>query len=128
MNTASSILPVGFEGRVRTWEDQGTWFFIDLGAVFWLDELFLYALRPREGTVGSVASPPRGFTFLHSDGTRVISSQLPIPESFDFATLIDQPDANPMRYLRYLLQPRRSPLPVLARPHPPRAGVRAGPS
>ena len=107
MNTASSILPVGFEGRVRTWEDQGTWFFIDLGAVFWLDELFLYALRPREGTVGSVASPPRGFTFLHSDGTRVISSQLPIPESFDFATLIDQPDLDPMRYLRYLFQPRR---------------------
>ena len=107
MNTASSILPVGFEGRVRTWEDQGTWFFIDLGAVFWLDELFLYALRPREGTVGSVASPPRGFTFLHSDGTRVISSQLPIPESFDFATLIDQPDPDPMRYLRYLFQPRR---------------------
>ena len=107
MNTASSILPVGFEGRVRTWEDQGTWFFIDLGAVFWIDELFLYALRPREGTVGSVAGPPRGFTFLHSDGTRVISSQLPIPESFDFATLIDQPDPEPMRYLRYLFQPRR---------------------
>ena len=107
MNTASSILPVGFEGRVRTWEDQGTWFFIDLGAVFWLDELFLYALRPREGTVGSVAGAPRGFNFLYSDGTRVISSQLPIPESFDFATLIDQPDAEPMRYLRYLFQPRR---------------------
>ena len=107
MNTASSILPVGFEGRVRTWEDQGTWFFIDLGAVFWLDELFLYALRPREGTVGSVAGAPRGFNFLYSDGTHVISSQLPIPESFDFATLIDQPDAEPMRYLRYLFQPRR---------------------
>ena len=107
MNTASSILPVGFEGRVRTWEDQGTWFFIDLGAVFWLDELFLYALRPREGTVGSVASPPRGFTFLHSDGTRVINSRFPIPESFDFATLIDQPDPEPMRYLRYLFQPRK---------------------
>ena len=107
MNTASSILPVGFEGRVRTWEEQGTWFFIDLGAVFWIDELFLYALRPREGTVGSVAGAPRGFNFLYSDGTRVISSQLPIPESFDFATLIDQPDADPMRYLRYLFQPRR---------------------
>ena len=107
MNTASSILPVGFEGRVRTWEEQGTWFFIDLGAVFWLDELFLYALRPREGTVGSVAGAPRGFNFLHSDGTRVISSQLPISESFDFATLIDQPDPEPMRYLRYLFQPRK---------------------
>ena len=107
MNTSSSILPVGFEGRVRTWEDQGTWFFIDLGAVFWLDELFLYALRPNEGTIGILAGPPRGFNFLHSDGTRVISSQLPIPESFDFATLIDQPDPEPMRYLRYLFQPRK---------------------
>ncbi len=107
MNTASSILPVGFEGRVRTWEEQGTWFFIDLGAVFWLDELFLYALRAREGTVGTVAGAPRGFNFLYSDGTRVISSQLPIPESFDFAPLINQPDPNPMRYLRYLFQPRR---------------------
>ncbi|MYI61579.1 MAG: discoidin domain-containing protein, partial [Gemmatimonadetes bacterium] len=27
INTASSILTLGFEGRVRTWEDQGTWFF-----------------------------------------------------------------------------------------------------
>ncbi len=107
MNTASSILPVGFEGRVRTWEQQGTWFFIDLGAVFWLDELFLYALRAREGTVGTVAGAPRGFNFLYSDGTRVINSQLPIPEPFDFAILINQPDPNPIRYLRYRFQPRR---------------------
>ena len=107
MNTASSILPVGFEGRVRSWEEQGTWFFVDLGAVFWLDELFLYVLRQREGTVGSVASAPRGFTFWHSDGTRVLSSQAPIDEAFDFTLLIDQPDPSPNRYLRYLFEPRR---------------------
>ena len=107
MNTASSILPVGFEGRVRTWEEQGTWFFIDLGAVFWIDELFLYALRVREGTVGTVASAPRGFTFWHSDGTRVLSSQVPIDEAFDFSVLIDQPDPEPNRYLRYAFEPRR---------------------
>ena len=107
MNTASSILPVGFEGRVRTWEEQGTWFFIDLGAVFWIDELFLYALRVREGTVGTVASAPRGFTFWHSDGTRVLSSEVPIDEAFDFSVLIDQPDPEPNRYLRYAFEPRR---------------------
>ena len=127
MNTASSILPVGFEGRVRTWEDQGTWFFIDLGAVFWIDELFLYALRPREGTVGSVASPPRGFTFLHSDGTRVISSQLPIPESFDFATLIDQPDANPCAICA-IYSNRAESATCFGTPTFPKAGVRAGPN
>lgn len=107
MNTSNSILPVGFEGRVRTWQDQGTWFYIDLGAVFWIDELFLYALRQREGTVGSVAGPPQGFNFLHSDGTRAIRSGLPVPEAFDFTTLIDQPNIDPMRYLRYAFAPRR---------------------
>ena len=107
MNTSNSILPVGFEGRVRTWQDQGTWFYVDLGAVFWLDELFFYVLREREGSVGSVAGAPRGFVFLYSDGTRAISSELPIPEAFDFTQLLHQPDPNPLRYLRYLFKPRR---------------------
>jgi len=107
MNTSNSILPVGFEGRVRTWEEQGTWFYVDLGAVFWLDELFLYVLRQREGTVGSVAGAPRAFNFLYSDGTRAIRSGLPIPESFDFTPLIVQPDPTPVRYFRYVFAPRR---------------------
>ena len=107
MNTSNSILPVGFEGRVRTWQDQGTWFYVDLGAVFWLDELFFYVLREREGSVGSVAGAPRGYVFLYSDGTRAISSELPIPEAFDFTQLLYQPDPNPLRYLRYLFRPRR---------------------
>ncbi len=107
MNTSNSILPVGFEGRVRTWEEQGTWFYVDLGAVFWLDELFLYVLRQREGTVGTVAGAPRAFNFLYSDGTRAIRSGLPIPESFDFTPLIVQPDPTPVRYFRYVFAPRR---------------------
>ena len=107
MNTSNSILPVGFEGRVRTWEEQGTWFYVDLGAVFWLDELFLYVLRQREGTVGTVAGAPRAFNFLYSDGTRAIRSGLPITESFDFTPLIVQPDPSPVRYFRYVFAPRR---------------------
>ena len=106
MNTGNAIIPVAYEGRVRSWQEQGTWFYIDLGATFWLDGLFLYTLSPREGTVGSLASAPRGFSFLHSDGTRLISSELPTPEAFDFTPLIEQPDLSTLRYLRYAFRPR----------------------
>ena len=72
-------------------------------------------VSPREGTVGSLAGPPRGFKFLHSDGTRLTNSELPTPEAFDFATLIDQPDlaigqdygGRGVRYLRYAFAPRQ---------------------
>ena len=106
MNTGNAIIPVAYEGRVRSWQEQGTWFYIDLGATFWLDGLFIYTLSPREGTVGSLASAPRGFNFLHSDGTRLISSELPTPAAFDFTPLIVQPDLAPLRYLRYAFKPR----------------------
>ncbi len=106
MNTGNAIIPVAYEGRVRSWQEQGTWFYIDLGATFWLDGLFIYTLSPREGTVGSLASAPRGFNFLHSDGTRLISSELPTPAAFDFTPLIVQPDLAPLRYLRYSFKPR----------------------
>ncbi len=107
MNTGNAIIPVAYEGRVRSWQEQGTWFYIDLGATFWLDGLFIYTLSPREGTVGSLASAPRGFNFLYSDGTRLISSELPTPEAFDFTPLIVQPDLAPLRYLRYAFKPRQ---------------------
>ena len=107
MNTGNAIIPVAYEGRVRSWQEQGTWFYIDLGATFWLDGLFIYTLSPREGTVGSLASPPRGFNFLYSDGTQLISSELPTPEAFDFTPLIVQPDLAPLRYLRYAFKPRQ---------------------
>ena len=116
MNTGNAIIPTAYEGRVRSWQEQGTWFYVDLGATFWLDELFIYVVSPREGTVGSLAGPPRGFNFLHSDGTRLTGSELPTPEAFDFATLIDQPDLAigqyyggglGFRYLRYAFAPRR---------------------
>ena len=39
--------------RTRGWLAAGTWFYVDLGAAFFIDELFLYALRRFEGTSGS---------------------------------------------------------------------------
>ena len=107
MNTGNAIIPVAYEGRVRSWQEQGTWFYIDLGATFWIDGLFIYTLSPREGTVGSLASAPRGFSFLYSDGTRLISSELPTPEAFDFTPFIVQPDLSTLRYLRYAFRSRQ---------------------
>ena len=34
------------------WKEGGVWFGVDLGAVFFVDEFFLYSFRPDEGLVG----------------------------------------------------------------------------
>ena len=107
MNTTNSISPVSFAGREDSWQRQGTWFYVDLGAVFWVDELFLYALREQEGNVGWLASPPQGFNFLYSDGTRSIGTELPVPEPLDYNELVIQENPAPNRYLRYLFKPRK---------------------
>ncbi len=105
LNTSSAVFPVSFATRVDTWQSQGTWFYVDLGALFWIDELFLYVLTDQE--TGRDAGPPRGFAFLSSDGSRAITTALPVPEKIDFTALLEQPDPRPIRYLRYFFQPRR---------------------
>ena len=109
MNTNSAIAPVAFAGRERSWQEQGTWFYADLGAVFWLDGAFIYVLKEQEGTAGFIAGPARGFTILVSDGTPSISTDLPVPEPFDYYELLFQPDNCPscLHYLRYQFRPRR---------------------
>lgn len=109
MNTNSAIAPVAFAGRERSWQEQGTWFYADLGAVFWLDGAFIYVLKEQEGTAGFIAGPARGFTILASDGTPSISTDLPVPEPFDYDELLFQPDNCPscLHYLRYQFRPRR---------------------
>ena len=109
MNTNSAIAPVAFAGRERSWQDQGTWFYADLGAVFWLDGVFIYVLKEQEGTAGFIAGAARGFTILVSDGTPSISTDLPVPEPFDYDELLFQPDNCPpcLHYLRYQFRPRR---------------------
>ena len=107
MNTQNSILPVAFD--TETWQSQATWFYVDLGATFWIDDLFFYVLRNQEGGIGNFGGAPRGFALLTSDGSRTIGTQLPVPEPIDFTTLLTQedPSAVPLRYLRYLFKPRQ---------------------
>ncbi|HIG54143.1 MAG TPA: hypothetical protein EYG11_12305 [Candidatus Latescibacteria bacterium] len=109
VNTNNAIAPVAFAGRERSWLEQGTWFYADLGAIFWLDEVFIYILKEQEGTAGFIAGPARGFTILGSDGTRSIGTELPVPEPFDYNELLFQPDNCPdcLHYLRYQFQAKR---------------------
>ena len=109
MNTNSAIAPVSFAGRERSWHEQGTWFYADLGAVFWLDGVFIYVLKEQEGTAGFIAGPARGFTILTSDGMPSIGTDLPVPEPFEYDELLFQPDNCPqcLHYLRYQFRPRR---------------------
>jgi len=92
------------------WKEGGVFFGVDLGAVFFVDELFLYSMRQQEGTLGfGVGSTGPGHTILFSDGTRTLGSGLPVAESFDFTELLThlEPGADRLFYIRYLFKPRR---------------------
>jgi hypothetical protein len=92
------------------WEAAGTWFYVDLGAVFFVDELFLYVVRPWEGTAGwHRGSAGSGHRILYSDGTRGIGSSLPVPEPLDYTELLThvEPRLENLFRIRYLFNPRR---------------------
>ena len=92
------------------WKDGGVWFGVDLGAVFFVDEFFLYSFRPDEGLVGfSINGTGPGHTVLYSDGTRSLSSNLPVPDAFDYTELLTHinPNADRLLYIRYMFKPRK---------------------
>ena len=92
------------------WKEGGVWFGVDLGAVFFVDEFFLYSFRPDEGLVGfSISGTGPGHTVLYSDGTRSLSSNLPVPDAFDYTELLTHinPNADRLLYIRYVFKPRK---------------------
>ena len=92
------------------WKEGGVWFGVDLGAVFFVDEFFLYSFRPDEGLVGfSIRGTGPGHTVLYSDGTRSLSSDLPVPDAFDYTELLTHinPNADRLLYIRYMFKPRK---------------------
>ncbi|MGY8825371.1 MAG: hypothetical protein ACKVJG_15775 [Candidatus Latescibacterota bacterium] len=67
INTTSLITSGNLVTRTNVnlaigWLAAGTWFYVDLGAVFFIDELFLYALRQFEGTTGGHRAAPGAAT------------------------------------------------------------------
>ena len=89
------------------WKNEGLWWELDLGAQFWLDEIFLYFNDQGEGASGStVRNGGTGFAFLVSDGRRTTSGEV------DYARLVahgdeDNPTNVPERHYRYLFKPRK---------------------
>ena len=89
------------------WRNEGLWWELDLGAQFWIDEIFLYFNNQGEGASGSsVRNGGTGFAFLVSDGRRTTSGEV------DYDRLVghgneQDPFAGPERHYRYLFEPRK---------------------
>ena len=102
------------------WKDGGVWFGVDLGAVFFVDGFFIYSFRPDEGLVGfSLNGLGPGYTILYSDGARSLSSNLPVPDAFDYNELFTHafdgsglgsfidPNRQRLYYINYAFKPRK---------------------
>ena len=99
-------------GQFSEWT-EGTWFRIDLGATFFIDEMFIYSMRPDEGTLGfTVAGTGPGHTVNFSDGTPTTGATaiIPVPETVDYTEVFthEHPNRDRLLYLRYLFNPRKA--------------------
>ena len=70
---------------------EGGWHDADLGAVFFLDELFIYFSQLGEGYAVVQGGNPSaaGGLFLVSDGRPAAGSGLPVPEQVDYEVLVE---------------------------------------
>ncbi|MEE3232961.1 MAG: discoidin domain-containing protein [Candidatus Latescibacterota bacterium] len=96
------------------WLDAGVWWRIDLGAVFFLDEIFIYQSQLGEGLRGQAQGgnpSAAGGNFLISDGRPASNSSLPVPERVDYDVLIEdrcRPQcAGQIFRQRYMFTPRK---------------------
>ena len=96
------------------WLEAGVWWRVDLGAVFFLDELFMYFSQLGEGLRSQVQGgnpSAAGGLFLVSDGRPAASSGLPVPERTDYEVLVED-SCRPqclgrLFHQRYLFAPRK---------------------
>ncbi len=96
------------------WLKSGVWWRVDLGAVFFLDELFLYQSQLGEGLRSQVQGgnpSASGGLFLVSDGRPAPASGLPVPERADYEILVEdrcRPQcAGRLFHQRYMFAPRK---------------------
>ena len=96
------------------WLEAGVWWRVDLGAVFFLDELFIYFSQLGEGLRSQVQGgnpSAAGGLFLVSDGRPAAGSGLPVPERVDYEVLVEdrcRPQClGRLFHQRYLFAPRK---------------------
>ena len=109
MNTLNTVT-TGIVALTDQWQ-LGTWFRVDLGAHFFIDDMFIYAFGADEGVIGPnrIDGGGTGHTVLISDGERSLSTSLPGPDSFNYSELFthENPRGDNLFYIRYRFQPRK---------------------
>jgi hypothetical protein len=107
MNTHANKFTVESKGG---WRVDGVWWEMDLGAMFWLDELFIYFNTPGEALSGTtVRNAGTGYSFLFSDGNRTTSGEVDYTHLFTEHETDDlvHPPFLTRRHFRYLFAPRK---------------------
>lgn len=97
-------------GSKGGWKPAGVWWGVDLGAKFWLDGLFFYYQARGEGLAGAAnVTAGSGHEILYSDGQQAIQTTLPLPDAFDYTTLVIQNRLaeDKLYQIRYLFKPRQ---------------------
>ena len=110
MDTFGNILTSG--GTKGGWREGGLWWQVDLGALFWIDEMFIYFKTRGEGTSSFLFEGlhhGRGYNILFSDGRLTTGGDLDLTFllrediAIDAGLLADRR----IRHIRYLFQPRK---------------------
>ena len=104
-DTYGNIFTVQSKGG---WRESGVWWSVDLGALFWLDEAFIYWQNRGEGLSSFLfegLQAGSGYQILFSDGRRTIAGDI------DYTPLIFEPrpvgaEWN-LRHHRYAFAPRK---------------------
>ena len=112
MNTSNLVTGLGGGGgSISGWEEAGLWFGVDLGAVFYIDDMFVYSFSPDEGQLGFGVNglAGSGHEILFSGGQQSLQTTLPGPQSLDYDALLfhDAPNGDGLAYLRYRFAPRK---------------------
>lgn len=110
MDTFGNILTSG--GTKGGWREGGMWWQVDLGALFWIDEMFIYFQTRGEGTSSFLFEGlhhGRGYNILFSDGRRTTGGDLDLTFLLREDIAIDSGLASQrqIRHIRYLFQPRK---------------------
>ncbi len=110
MDTFGNILTSG--GTKGGWREGGLWWQVDLGALFWIDELFIYFQNRGEGMSSFLFERlhhGRGYNILFSDGRLTTGGDLDLTFLLREDMAIDAAlaAARQVRHIRYLFQPRK---------------------
>ena len=110
MDTFGNILTSG--GTKGGWREGGLWWQVDLGALFWIDEMFIYFKTRGEGMSSFLFERLHhgsGYNILFSDGRLTTGGDLDLTFLLreDIAINAASAAARGIRHIRYLFQPRK---------------------